>query len=40
MMTVFDGDYEMFHRVRLEVRKEIEKHKDERDPMTINELLY
>ena len=31
MMRVFDGDYEMFHRARLEVRQSIESQKEIRD---------
>ena len=40
MMRVFEGDYEMFHRARIEVRASIESHRDERDPSKINELLF
>ena len=40
MMDVFDGDYEMFHRARIEVRRSIEEHKSITDPKEINELLF
>ena len=40
MMDVFDGDYEMFHRARLEVRQSIEERKTVTDPKEINELLF
>lgn len=40
MMDVFDGDYEMFHRARLEVRQSIEEKKTVTDPKEINELLF
>lgn len=39
-MTVFQGDYEMFHKARIEVRRSIELHKDERDVSKINDLLF
>jgi hypothetical protein len=40
MMVVFEGDYEMFHRARIELRQSIVKEKDEVDLMKINELLF
>ena len=40
LMTVFEGDYEMFHRSRIEVRRSIEEYKDERDIAKVNELLF
>ena len=40
MQIVFKGDYEMFHRCRLEIRKSIQSQKDETDPAKINELLF
>lgn len=40
MMRVFEGDYEMFHRGRIEVRRSIEEHAGERDTAKINELLF
>lgn len=41
MMMTFDGDFEMFHRVRLEARKEILKNKDETDEVQIqNHIFY
>ena len=40
MMIVFKGDYQMFHKCRLEIRKSIEIHKSENDPVKINELLF
>ena len=39
-MTVFQGDYEMFHRSRLELRKSIEAQKGETDQAKVNELLF
>ena len=39
-MTVFKDDYEMFHRARIEFRRSIESHADERDPAKVNELLF
>lgn len=35
MMKAFDGDPEMFHRVRLEVRKKVGEHKELTDPVEI-----
>lgn len=32
MQRVFAGDYEMFHRARIEMRKSIEAQKEEEDP--------
>ncbi len=40
MMVVFKGDYEMFHRCRMEIRNSIIQHKDETDPAKINEILF
>lgn len=40
LMTVFAGDFEMFHRARIEVRRSIEEHKDERDTAKVNEFLF
>lgn len=40
MMRVFDGDFEMFHRARIEVRRSIEDQKDLRNVSEINELLF
>lgn len=40
MMVVFDGDFEMFHRVRLEARREILKNKEETDPVKIQDLIF
>ena len=40
MQIVFAGDYEMFHRCRMEIRNSIVQTKDERDPAKINELLF
>jgi complex III assembly factor LYRM7 len=40
MMTVFKGDPEMFHRCRIQVRNSIQDHKDETDPIKINEILF
>jgi hypothetical protein len=37
---VFEGDYVMFHRTRIEVRKSIEATACETDPVKINELLF
>ena len=32
MQRVFAGDYEMFHRARIEMRKSIEASREEKDP--------
>lgn len=40
MMDVFDGDYEMFHRARIEVRQSIESQKDLTSTSEVNELLF
>ncbi len=40
MQVVFAGDFEMFHRCRLEIRRSIESQSEERDPAKINELLF
>ncbi len=40
MMVVFKGDFEMFHRCRMEVRRSILESKDETDPVKINEMLF
>lgn len=40
LMTVFKGDYEMFHRSRMAIRGEILKYKDETDQVKINKLLF
>ena len=39
-MTIFANDYEMFHRARIEFRRSIEDHRDERDLAKVNELLF
>lgn len=40
MMKTFDGDYEMFHRLRIESRREIIKNKDELDEVKIQNLIF
>jgi len=40
MMTVFNGDYEMFHRARIEVRHSIESQSHITDVAEVNELLF
>ena len=40
LYTVFENDPEMFHRTRIEIRRSIEEHKEERDLMKVNELLF
>ena len=40
MMVVFKGDYDMFHRCRMEIRKAVVDQKDERDIAKINESLF
>jgi hypothetical protein len=40
MMRVFDGDYEMFHKARIEVRQSIETQKDMRSVSEVNETLF
>lgn len=40
MQIVFAGDFEMFHKCRIEIRKSIVDAKDETDPAKINELLF
>jgi hypothetical protein len=37
MMYVFKGDYNTFHLIRLNVRREIEKRREENDPKKIRE---
>ena len=39
-MTVFRDDYEMFHRARIEFRRSVEEHAEERDQAKVNELLF
>lgn len=39
-MRVFDGDYEMFHRARIEVRQSIESQKEMRSVTEVNEMLF
>ena len=40
MQIVFKGDFEMFHRCRIEVRRSIMDQSQERDPAKINEYLF
>jgi len=40
MQIVFEGDFEMFHRARIEFRRSIEDQKEERDLAKVNELLF
>ena len=40
MQRVFHNDYEMFHRARIEFRRSITEHKDERRAANVNELLF
>jgi len=40
MQTVFHGDYEMFHKARIEMRRSIEAQSEERDPAKVAELLF
>ena len=40
MQTVFEGDYEMFHKARIEMRRGIEAKKEERDPAKVAEHLF
>ena len=40
MQTVFQGDYQMFHRARIEMRRSIESQKEERDAAKVAELLF
>ncbi len=40
MQVVFAGDFDMFHRCRIEIRNSIIQQKDEKDPAKINELLF
>ncbi len=40
MQIVFAGDFEMFHKCRLEIRRSIVMTKDERDVAKINEMLF
>ena len=40
MMRVFEGDYEMFHRARIEVRRSIEDHSHIVDQAEVNKLLF
>ena len=40
MQKVFAGDYEMFHKARIEMRRSIESQADETDPMKIAEFHF
>ena len=40
MMKTFVGDYNMFHQVRLEVRRKILENKDETDEVKIHQLIF
>ena len=40
MQVVFKGDFDMFHRCRIEIRRSIQDTSEERDPAKINELLF
>mmetsp|Transcript_4759 Transcript_4759/g.5198 ORF Transcript_4759/g.5198 Transcript_4759/m.5198 type:complete len:118 (-) Transcript_4759:67-420(-) len=40
MMRTFDGDVEMFHKVRLEARREILKNKDEKDEVKVQNFIF
>lgn len=40
MMVTFDGDYEMFHRLRIEARKKILESKDLTDPVQIQDKIF
>lgn len=40
MMEVFDGDYVMFHKCRLEARKKILESKDLNDELEIQEKIF
>ena len=40
MMRVFDGDFEMFHRARMEFRQSINDNAHETDPAKVNALLF
>lgn len=40
MMKVFDGDADMFHRVRLEVRQKIYEYKDEKEVTQIQNRIF
>ena len=39
MMYVFKGDYNTFHMIRINIRKEIEKRRDVTDPKQIREKM-
>lgn len=40
MMITFDGDFEMFHRSRLEARRKILENKDLTDPVEIQNKIF
>jgi complex III assembly factor LYRM7 len=40
MMKVFTGDYNMFHHVRMDARKEIKKNASLRDPVEIQDKIF
>lgn len=40
MMKVFNGDYEMFHKVRIESRNKILENKNETDEIKIQEKIF
>ena len=39
MMYVFKGDYQTFHMIRINIRKEVEKRKNLTDPKEIREKM-
>lgn len=40
MMKVFNGDFNMFHKVRLETRKKIFENRNETDEVKIQNLIF
>lgn len=40
MMKTFVGDFNMFHRVRIEARRKILENKDETDEIKIQKLIF
>lgn len=40
MMKVFDGDYEMFHKSRIEARVKILQNKSLTDPVEIQDKIF
>ena len=40
LSVVFRGDYEMFHKSRLEIKRSIQSFATETDPLKVNKLIF